>query len=52
LEGSTRRKFLPGKGLQTSKTRKSEKTRKKVSFFSGGPPVFLPKRAIFLNGKM
>jgi hypothetical protein len=49
LEGFTRRLWLAGNGLQNKKGRKSRKARKKVLFFWNKPPVFLPKRAIFLE---
>jgi hypothetical protein len=44
LEGSARRFWLGGNGLQRKKTRKSEKVQKKVLFFLREPPVLLPKR--------
>jgi hypothetical protein len=40
--------WLAGNGLHKKKWYKIEKTRKKVSFFSGSHPVFLPKKAVFM----
>jgi hypothetical protein len=39
--------WLADKGLQQEKSRKSEKQRKKVSFFLGETLDFLPKQAVF-----
>jgi hypothetical protein len=47
LEGSGRWLRLQGNGLRRRKSRKSEKTRKKVQNNFRGTPVLLPKRARF-----
>jgi hypothetical protein len=42
LEGPNRWNILGFNLLRGKKSQKREKTRKKVSFFWSGPPVFLP----------
>jgi hypothetical protein len=46
-EGPEPCKLLAIKALQGEKTRKTEKTRKKMCFFPRAPRVFLPKRVVF-----
>jgi hypothetical protein len=54
-EQPARRKFPAINGLQVQKSPKTEKTRKKMSFFSRRPPDFLPNGVIlgpFLSVKL
>ena len=45
-EGPEPCKLLAFKALQGATTRKTEKTREKMSFFCAATPVFLPKRPV------